>query len=129
MNITLQELSALIDARYMERGEQIIEEGSVVLQDIKPDSISAYAVGRSTYLVKLFRENKKLAGTCTCPALSNFGPCKHMAATGLVRLAPGYHPDEFCVERTELFDAAIKRLSKKNNDILTHKVMVSIGKS
>ncbi len=40
---------------------------------------------------------RALSGACTCPAVEDFGPCKHMAATALAVQATatgGYAPSE-----------------------------------
>ena len=129
MNITMQELRAFIHERYMTRGREIIQEGSLVIDRIGLDSIHAYAIGTSTYCVRLSSKNKRLIGTCTCPAFVDFGPCKHIAATGLALLKPGYQPDEFYCEQKESFENVMKLLSRKSKDKLIHIIMQSIGQS
>jgi uncharacterized Zn finger protein len=111
----------------MKRGEQIIQEGSLVLQHIEQNNISAYAFGTSIYHVILSRKNNILTGTCTCPAFIDFGPCKHMAAAGLARLTPGYQPDELYWKQKENFEHILRFLEKQSKDKLVHIIMQCIG--
>jgi uncharacterized Zn finger protein len=51
------------------------------------------------------RDKHTIQGRCSCPAYADFGPCKHIAATGFAAIAhdetEGYHPNETLVETLE----------------------------
>jgi uncharacterized Zn finger protein len=111
MDISPNDLKSFIDTRYIKRGEQIVQDKSIILERVSSESIQAYAIGTGIYKVTLSRSNtnQQLTGTCNCPAFFNFGPCKHIAATGLAYLNPRYKPDRWCLEQKKNF-TRIKRL-------------------
>ena len=125
MNISRHELNALVNSRYVKRGEQIVQEGSIVLDRISSESIHAYAIGTGIYQITLSRSDttKQLTGICSCPAFLDFGPCKHIAAAGLARLQPGYMPDEWCCEQKENFKKTIYFLNKKTKTELIETIL------
>ena len=125
----MQEVKNLIHERYIMRGKKIILEGSVVIDQIKHDNAYAYAIGTSIYRINLFRQNNILFGTCTCPSFIDFGPCKHIAATALALLTPGYRPDNFYTEQKDFFESIINQLTQKNKNELLDLIINSIGKS
>ncbi len=129
MKITMQELMAFIHDRYIARGRKIIQDGSLVIDRIGSNNVNAYAIGTSTYYIVLSRKNNLLMGTCTCPAFIDFGPCKHIAATGLALLTTGYQPDEFYCEQKENLKNTMNLLSKKSKNELLLIIMQCIGQS
>ena len=97
MKLSDHQIRALIDDRYIERGRAYLKAGQLELIDIAPDRVTAKCAGTRIYTVSLVLKNKRLSGTCTCPARDEFGPCKHMAATALALQAnatDGYKPSE-----------------------------------
>ncbi len=127
MKISMEELTDFVDEIYFKRGKKIIEEGSLILKQVKVDSIIACAIGTSVYKVTLFRKKNALAGNCTCPAFIDFGPCKHLAATGLAYLTPGYKPDDIFCEHEEMFENMIYNLSKQTKETLVNLIVRLIG--
>jgi uncharacterized Zn finger protein len=125
MNITRQQLSSFIDDHYIKRGEQIIQDGTVYLDRIYTDHIEAYAVGTGIYCVKLFKStaSHQINGRCTCPAFFDFGPCKHIAATGLARIQADYEPNEWCCEQIDTLKDALHFLRKQSKEQLINIIM------
>jgi len=91
MKITLDELRTLIDEPYLSRGNQYFMEGLVELLSITSTQVKASAMGTRLYKVALMREGNFLKGTCSCPAFEDFGPCKHMAATGFAVMQQAHY--------------------------------------
>lgn len=81
MNIQMKDIQQLIDEPYLSRGIEYFNEGVVKIITLQETSVKARIVGSCVYNVTLIFKNKTLTGTCSCPAFSDFGPCKHMAAT------------------------------------------------
>jgi hypothetical protein len=129
MNITRQQLSSFIHDRYIKRGEQIVEEGTIVLEKIHSEQIEAFAIGTGIYHVKLFKSNSsaQIKGTCNCPAFFDFGPCKHIAAAGLARMQVGYEPDDWCCEQIQIFKNALQSLHKQPKENLISIIMDCIA--
>jgi uncharacterized Zn finger protein len=114
----MEELSKFVDDRYIKRGREIVAEGSVGLEHIKTDSLTAYAIGTAFYIIEIQRHATGITGTCSCPAFIDFGPCKHIAAAVLARLDSHYMPSDFYYEQKELFDMMTKSLMKKSKEEL-----------
>lgn len=130
MNIEQKELS-FIDDRYFKRGKQIAKEGAIILDKISPERIEAYAIGTSIYQVNLFRaaNSKQLMGTCNCPAFLDFGPCKHIAATGLAYLQAGYKPNEWCYEQIDALKKTLEFLHKQPKQELINIIMDCVAQN
>lgn len=129
MNITRQQLSSFIHDRYIKRGEEIVQEGTIVLENIHPEYIVAYAMGTGIYQVKLFKTNSsaQIKGTCNCPAFFDFGPCKHIAAAGLARMKAGYQAEEWCSEQIESVKDALQSLRKQPKEKLINIIIDCIA--
>lgn len=129
MNITRQQLSSFIHDRYIKRGEEIVKEGTIVLEKIHAEYIVAYAIGTGIYQVKLFKTNSSahIKGTCNCPAFFDFGPCKHIAAAGLARMQVGYQPDDWCDEQIENVKNVLQSLHKQPKEKLINIIMDCIA--
>ena len=109
MRLNRQELEQLIPNPVFARGETYFQKRLVELQAVRPRSITARVAATEgpAYTVVLKRTRSMLTGTCTCPAFSNYGPCKHLAAAGLAMLQyrnGGYLPSDEYFSRTEFFD-------------------------
>ncbi|PIR39745.1 MAG: hypothetical protein COV35_00945 [Alphaproteobacteria bacterium CG11_big_fil_rev_8_21_14_0_20_39_49] len=119
MKITEQQLKTLIEDRYLSRGEGYFASGMVELTSVRPDKVTAKAIGTRIYDVALGLKNSTLSGSCTCPAFEDFGPCKHMAAAEFAVIANnngGYEPsEEFQWRKDEIsdFEKFFKQKSKE----------------
>lgn len=121
MNLTKIELQALVDEPYFSRGEAYFKDGLVDLISIKQNHVRALATGTSIYKVSFKRKGNLIEGYCTCPAFEDFGPCKHIAATGFALIKcheSGYEPSDEYFERAEFFNAIERALSKQTKEDL-----------
>ena len=118
MHITPEKIQNLIEAKYINRGKEIVKEGMVGLDTISSKSIAATALGSGVYKIFIQEAGNGIIGTCTCPAYTDFGPCKHMAATCFAYLQSGYKPSEYYEEQKEEFNGIIARLSEQTKDQL-----------
>ena len=128
MKITRAQLEELIDDdTFMERGESYFESGAVKLVSIKEKSVEAESLGSRLYQINLYfdKENGYLDGDCSCPAFEDYGPCKHIAATGLALIAQnndGYNPSEEFEDRrselTRIRDLLMKKDKKELVDMI-----------
>ena len=129
MNITRKQLRSFIDERYIKRGEQILQDGTIILERIYPEQIEAYAIGTGIYRVNLSRtiSSNQITGSCNCPAFFNFGPCKHIAAAGLARMQVDYQPDEWSSEQIETVKNALQSLHKQPKEKLINIIINCIA--
>ena len=124
MKITKQQLEKLIDDEtFMSRGTEYFYEGMVGISSITKDKVVADSIGTRLYKINLFfGKNGKLDGNCSCPAFQDYGPCKHMAATGLAVIAKNegedYEPNEEFSCRKEEFLEIKELLNKKSKEQL-----------
>ena len=126
MNITHEQICELFEPRYMERGWRYMSSGAVVLTDIQPDQVNATCGGTQLYKVTLTLTDGKLSGRCTCPAVDDFGPCKHMAATAFAvieQTGHRYRPSRAFVERIEHSHRMQRRLMQLSKPKLVDLVM------
>ncbi len=119
MKLTDQQIRALIEDRYIERGRAYMKAGQVELTEITPRRVTAQCAGTRMYTVTLALTGGRLSGACTCPAVEDFGPCKHMAATALTVQATmtggGYAPSEsFRSRKSQVsrIERQLQRMSK-----------------
>lgn len=82
---------ALVDEPYYSRGREYYASGHARIELKTEKMVRASCSGTSVYSVVLQRVHGRLSGSCSCPAFSSFGPCKHMAAVGLM-LIPNASP-------------------------------------
>src|SRR5271154_6893944 len=107
MQITLQELKILVKEPYLTRGKEYFRDRLIELISIKSDRLEARVAGSSIYRVSIVYSDKKLVGTCSCIAFFDYGPCKHIAATGFTIIAHtngSYKPSEEYFERIRFLD-------------------------
>lgn len=129
MQLTNSHLSALIDKRYLERGMEYFAEGLVELTSVTHTKATAKCAGTWLYTIQLELKESILSGKCTCPAFEDFGPCKHMAATGYAIMAQnntGYIPSQKFDRQKEEYEQILKRLKKKSKDELIALIMLMI---
>jgi uncharacterized Zn finger protein len=121
--MTLEKIQHFIDDRYIKRGKDIVAQGMVGLEKITTKSIVAYVVGNNIYTVHIEEVHNRLTGTCTCPAYTDFGPCKHMAATCFARMQLNYRPSSTYSEQKEEFDTIASFLSTQTKKQLIDLIM------
>lgn len=90
MKICLEQIHKLIQEPYLSRGKEYFNDGMVKIIDIKSDSVKALIAGTYIYKVSLKIKDAILEGHCSCPAFTDFGPCKHIAATCFAVLGSSY---------------------------------------
>ena len=118
MHITFEKIEKLVESKYLNRGKEIVREGMVKIEKVTTKSLSAMALGTGIYKIFLQEAGDSIIGRCSCPAFSDFGPCKHMAATGLAYLKAGYKPSEYFEERREEIDEIVAALSNATKEQL-----------
>jgi uncharacterized Zn finger protein len=75
------------------RGEAYHREGRVEILAIEPRRVLAEVSGTEDYRVNLLGAGNAIRGECTCPALDDYGFCKHMVATALAANDHGLEPE------------------------------------
>jgi uncharacterized Zn finger protein len=126
MKLTHDQISALIEERYIERGRAYVEAGLLELTEVTPARVTARCAGTKVYRVTLTLKGKRLSGDCTCPAFDEFGPCKHMAATGLAVMAQankGYTPGGIFLARKKAVTAIERKLMRMSKAELIELIM------
>lgn len=121
MKMTRDELHSFVEEPYLTRGKAYFKDGLIDLISIKPHQIKAHAVGTRVYKVTLNRRDGKINGNCSCPAFEDFGPCKHIAATGFALIQyyeGGYKPSEKYFDRVEYFNEIERSLLKQTKEKL-----------
>src|SRR4051812_37993599 len=78
-----QRLRALAGAKVYARGEAYAAAGQVRILEHTTDEAIGEVTGSHPYRVELQLKPKGLAADCTCPAMADFGFCKHAVALGL----------------------------------------------
>jgi uncharacterized Zn finger protein len=95
-------LRELAGEKVFARGLEYKEKGQVEIISIDRSRVLARVIGSQLYRTELKGRGTKPFGTCSCPAFSDWGFCKHLVATGLT--ANGLGP--------EAAEQAANRLSK-----------------
>lgn len=80
MNILMKHVLELINEPYLTRGKEYFYNRTVRITQIRGNTVKARIAGSRVYQATLTLKNNKLLGTCNCPAFTDFGPCKHLAA-------------------------------------------------
>ena len=86
-----QTLQAFLSPQYLElagpkvyaRGEEYVATNRVQLYEHARDEAIAEVMGSQPYRVELRLTSTGLTADCTCPAISDYGFCKHAVALGL----------------------------------------------
>lgn len=76
-------LRELAGPKVYARGEAYLADDTVRLHEHTPDEAVGEVTGSHPYRVELRLVAKELVAECTCPAMSDFGFCKHAVALGL----------------------------------------------
>src|SRR5215218_9112264 len=78
-----QYLRELAGPKVYARGEKYLASDHVQLHEHTRDEAIAEVMGSQPYRVELSLTSKGLSADCTCPAMSDYGFCKHAVALGL----------------------------------------------
>jgi hypothetical protein len=78
-----QRLHELAGPKVYARGEAYLAGGKVRLHEHTLDEAIGEVTGSQPYRVELKLTPKGLIADCTCPAMADFGFCKHAVALGL----------------------------------------------
>ncbi len=119
MLLNRAQIQNFVEERYCKRGQEYYRDGMIKMLSSDKESVKAWVVGENIYSVTLILKNGRLSGDCSCIAFSDYGPCKHIAATGfaIIDYNQGlYEPSEECVERIEEyheFETILRRKSKE----------------
>jgi hypothetical protein len=81
--LSLQRLHELAGPKVYARGEAYLASGKVRLHEHTLDEAIGEVTGSQPYRVELKLTSKGLIADCTCPAMADFGFCKHAVALGL----------------------------------------------
>lgn len=76
-------LRKLAGDKVFERGEDYHVDGQVEILSLEAQRVLAQVAGSADYRVVLTGRGKKIGGSCSCPAFTDWGFCKHMVATAL----------------------------------------------
>lgn len=74
---------AFVGDKAFARGEAYWRDGLVSIIDMNVARVRAQVSGTETYRTIVTGSGAVIGGDCSCPAFSDFGPCKHIAATAL----------------------------------------------
>ena len=78
-----QRLCELAGPKVYARGQEYLANNRVQLHVHAPDEAIAEVMGSQPYRVELRLTATGLTADCTCPAMSDYGFCKHAVALGL----------------------------------------------
>ena len=78
-----QRLRELAGPKVYARGEEYFSDGNVHLHEHTHDDAIGEVMGSHPYRVELKLSSRKLIAECTCPAMEQYGFCKHAVALGL----------------------------------------------
>ena len=78
-----QHLRDLAGPKVYARGEEYLANNHVELHEHARDEAIAEVMGSQPYRVELRLTSQGLTADCTCPAMSDYGFCKHAVALGL----------------------------------------------
>lgn len=76
-------VKAFVGDKVFARGEAYWRDGLVTIIDMNAGRVRAQVTGTEIYHTIVTGKGAKIGGECSCPAFSDFGPCKHIAATAL----------------------------------------------
>jgi len=93
--LSYKKLQELAGNKIYARGEEYYEQGCVHLLYHSASTATAEVQGTHPYRAELKLTAKELKADCTCPAISDYGFCKHAVALGLFLLnaPPPTHKD------------------------------------
>src|ERR1700759_1601648 len=78
-----QRLRELAGPKVYGRGEEYFTRNNVQLHEHTRDEAIGEVMGSQPYRVELRLASEGLIAECTCPAMSDYGFCKHAVALGL----------------------------------------------
>jgi uncharacterized Zn finger protein len=102
------------------RGQDYFASGQVEIISIEKTRVVAKVVGSEIYRVELEGAGSRFSGSCSCPAFSDWGFCKHLVATALA--ANGAGPEALSAGANRLTRIR-EHLRAKGTDALVEFVM------
>ncbi|WP_265034414.1 MULTISPECIES: SWIM zinc finger family protein [unclassified Wolbachia] len=126
MRLSHEDIKDFINEPYFSRGEFYFNHRMVHIVSVSDFDVKSKVVGSGVYKVTLRRNGNSLNGECSCPAFENFGPCKHMAATGFALIQynqRGYKSSRECSDRINEQDHFEKLLLKKTKRELIEMIL------
>lgn len=79
----LDAVKAFVGDKAFARGEAYWRDGLVTIIDMNAARVRAQVSGTENYRTTVTGRGADIGGDCSCLAFSDFGPCKHIAATAL----------------------------------------------
>ena len=76
-------VKAFVGDKTFARGEAYWRDGRVTIIDLNAARVRAQVSGTENHRTTVIGKGVDIGGDCSCPAFSDFGPCKHIAATAL----------------------------------------------
>lgn len=130
MKITFNDLQELVSEPYLSRGLKYYQQGVVKFSSVTQAKVKAQVIGASIYMVQLMCKNQELSATCTCVAFEDYGPCKHIAATGYALLYfASYRSSEECDEQSAAYEHARKEFSSMTKQELIDWIFSAAGRN
>lgn len=94
--------------RVFQRGKAYFGENRVKIKHFSENQAVAEVEGVQPYRVEWTLEGKRVTADCTCPAMFQYGFCKHAVALGLVLLG-----DPIPMQHTQNVDAPADLFSER----------------
>lgn len=113
-------LRDLAGEKAFARGVSYQRDGQVAILSIEPRRVLAHVAGTRDYRTELTGYGKNIGGTCSCPAFSDYGFCKHMVAAGL---AANAEPTDSDAEDTSPLARIRDHLKCKGVDALVEMIV------
>ncbi|MEL6539207.1 MAG: hypothetical protein AAFP93_00285 [Bacteroidota bacterium] len=127
IEITEEQLRELVIEPFFSQGEECFEERMVELLEKDTSKIHGRAIDNTVYFPTLYFDDGELSGICSCHPFQVYGPCKHMAATGLAWIAKSQHgtykPSPAYEARMLFFDTVYYILGQKSKKDLVSLLM------
>ena len=128
MKISPIELRHLVEEPYLSRGEEYYDQGLADVVSRTTDSAKIRVSGSRLYTVNLSRKHGQLCAKCTCPAYTDFGPCKHIAASVFALINEStYEPNQDLAETQETIGNISTLLIKKKRSELIDIIIELVG--
>ena len=82
-------LRALAGEKVFARGAEYHHDGLVEILSLEPGRVLAQVSGNEDYRTVVTGRGTQIGGECTCPAIEDWGFCKHIVAAVLAANAAG----------------------------------------
>src|SRR5215469_12966507 len=84
-------LRALAGEKVFARGAEYYRDGLVEILALEPRRVLAQVSGSEDYRTVVTGSGPQIGGECSCPAIADWGFCKHIVAAALAANAAGNH--------------------------------------